>query len=151
MRHTWNLFAQVGSIWLAWIKSNLRRVRSFWIIKISQNYSLGWRKLLKLGELTRQFIRFVGGWKEIFSCSQIGGNLMIFFTLGMVTEQYMMLQVVFEAKVSSVLKEKTQVCKPHRSNSLVSIQSKLPLVDIGEIDRPKGAFTSDKKPGIKFN
>ena len=37
MRHTWNVFAQAGSIWLAWIKSNLRRVRSFWIIKISQN------------------------------------------------------------------------------------------------------------------
>ena len=69
MRHTWNLFAQVGSIWLAWIKSNLRRVRYFWIIKISQNYSLGWRKLLKLRELTKHFIRSEGGWKEIFSCS----------------------------------------------------------------------------------
>jgi hypothetical protein len=68
MRHTWNLFAQAGSIWVAWTKENLLRVRSFWIIKISQKCSWGWRKLLKLRELTRQFIRSVGGWKEIFSC-----------------------------------------------------------------------------------
>ena len=69
MRHTWNLFAQAGSIWVAWIKENLLRVRSFRMIKISQKCSLGWKKLLKLRELTRQFIRSVGGWKEIFSCS----------------------------------------------------------------------------------
>ena len=39
-------------------------------------------------------------------------------------------------KVSSVLKEKSYVWKPLRSNSLLSIQSKLPLTDIGDVDRP---------------
>ena len=37
-----------------------------------------------------------------------------------------------KAKVSSVLKEKSYVWKPLRSISLLSIQSKLPLADIGE-------------------
>ena len=89
--------------------------------------------------------------KNIFLCLDWWHPDDTHYMLGMVTEQYVMLQVVFKAKVSSVLKEKSQVWKPYRSNSLVSIQSKLPLVDIGEIDRPKGAFTPDKKLGIKFN
>ena len=42
-----------------------------------------------------------------------------------------------KAKVSSVLKEKSYVWKPLRSNSLVSIQRKLPLVDIGDIESVK--------------
>jgi hypothetical protein len=71
MRHTWNLFAQAGSIWVAWIKENLLRVRSFWIIKISQKCSLGWRKLLKLRELTRQFIRSVGDGKKYFLVARL--------------------------------------------------------------------------------
>ena len=41
-----------------------------------------------------------------------------------------------KAKVSSVLKEKSYIWKPLRSNSLLSIQSKLPLTDIGDVDRP---------------
>ena len=41
-----------------------------------------------------------------------------------------------KAKVSSVLKEKSYVWKPLRSISLLSIQSKLPLTDIGDVDRP---------------
>ena len=41
-----------------------------------------------------------------------------------------------KAKVSSVLKEKSYLWKPLRSNFLLSIQSKLPLADIGDVDRP---------------
>ena len=37
MRHTWNLFAQASSIWVAWIKENLLRVRSFRMIKSLKN------------------------------------------------------------------------------------------------------------------
>ena len=61
-----------------------------------------------------------------------------------------------KAKVSSVLKEKSYVWMPLRSNSLLSIQSKLPLIDIGDVDRPiwvpvRGAFMPANKPGIKFD
>ena len=41
-----------------------------------------------------------------------------------------------KAKVSNVLKEKSYVWKLLRSNSLLSIQSKLPLAKIGDVDRP---------------
>ena len=57
IRHIWNLFALVGSIWVAWINENLLRGRSFWVTKISIKCSWGWRKLLKLRELITQFIR----------------------------------------------------------------------------------------------
>ena len=36
MGYKWNVFAQVGSILVAWIKENLQRERSFWMTKISQ-------------------------------------------------------------------------------------------------------------------
>ena len=73
----------------------------------------------------------------------------------MVTEQYMMLQVVFKAKVSSVLKEKSYVWKPLRSNCLVSMQSKLPWWTL-ETQKdlfgflPRGALMPAKKPRSKF-
>ena len=57
IRHIWNPFALVGSIWVAWINENLLRGRSFWVTKISIKCSRGWRKLLKLRELITQFIR----------------------------------------------------------------------------------------------
>ena len=53
MKHKWNLFSQVGSIRVAWIKENLLRVRSLRMIKISQKCSLGWRKLLKLKRVNK--------------------------------------------------------------------------------------------------
>ena len=65
-------------------------------------------------------------------------------------------RIGLKAKVSIALKKKSYVQKPLRSNSLLSIQSKLPLADIGDEDRPygflsRGAFMPAKKPGIKFD
>jgi hypothetical protein len=52
-------------------KNNAQRVRSFWIIKISQKCSLGWRELLKLGELTTQFIRSVEDGNKYFLMARL--------------------------------------------------------------------------------
>ena len=81
IRHIWNLFALVGSIWVAWINENLLRGRSFWVTKISIKCSWGWRKLLKLRELITQFIRSsLGDEKKKKNYGWIGGILMTFFT-----------------------------------------------------------------------
>jgi hypothetical protein len=50
-----------GSIWVAWIKENLVKGRSFWKVGISQNHSWSWRKLLKLRDTASEFIMFEVG------------------------------------------------------------------------------------------
>jgi hypothetical protein len=40
MQHIWPLFARSVSIWVAWIKENLLKGRSFWKIGIPQNKEL---------------------------------------------------------------------------------------------------------------
>lgn len=49
----------------AWVKENLLKGRSFWQIKIPQNCTWSWRKILKLKDISRNFIRYRGrGWDE---------------------------------------------------------------------------------------
>lgn len=40
IRHIWNLFAQSGSLWVAWVKMYLLRGRSFGQLKISSSLFL---------------------------------------------------------------------------------------------------------------
>lgn len=48
LQSIWRLFAQSCSIWVAWVKHYLLKGRSFLSIKIHQESSWSWRKLLKL-------------------------------------------------------------------------------------------------------
>lgn len=41
IKHIWKLFTQAGSLWVL-------KGRSFWTVRIPQECSWGWRKLLKL-------------------------------------------------------------------------------------------------------
>ena len=45
LRHIWSLFAHSDSIWVAWVKENLLKKKSFWSIGVSQNCSWNWKKI----------------------------------------------------------------------------------------------------------
>jgi hypothetical protein len=70
MKHIWNLFTQAGSLWVAWIHSELLKGRSFWTVKIPQDCSWGWRKLLKLRHLRVKQIE-VNWWKLVWFTNAI--------------------------------------------------------------------------------
>ncbi|GKV34604.1 hypothetical protein SLEP1_g42967 [Rubroshorea leprosula] len=48
LRFIWMLFTKAGSIWVAWVHAYFLKGKSFWSVKIPNDASWGWRKLLKL-------------------------------------------------------------------------------------------------------
>jgi hypothetical protein len=73
MRHIWNLFAKAGSLWVAWVKEYLLKGKCFWQIRIPQECSWCWRKLLKLRDIARQFCSLRLGVERTFSYDWIIG------------------------------------------------------------------------------
>jgi hypothetical protein len=61
LRHVWSLFARFGSIWVAWVRENLLKGRSFWRVSIPQNCSWSWRKILKLRDIAKNLVKFEVG------------------------------------------------------------------------------------------
>ncbi|XP_059434561.1 uncharacterized protein LOC132167566 [Corylus avellana] len=61
LRHIWSLFARSSSLWVAWIKANFLKHKSFWSVNIPQNCSWCWRKLLRLRDTAMKFLRFEVG------------------------------------------------------------------------------------------
>jgi hypothetical protein len=55
LRHIWNLFSRADSLWVAWVKENWLRGRSFSQIPIPQSCSWCWKQLLKLRNLAKRF------------------------------------------------------------------------------------------------
>jgi hypothetical protein len=67
MSHIWNLFVKAGSFWVAWVKENLLKGKSFWQVSIPQICTWSWRKLLKLRDEAKHFLSFdVGNGKNIY-------------------------------------------------------------------------------------
>jgi hypothetical protein len=73
LRHIWSLFAKSGSIWVAWVKTNLLKKKSFWSVSIPQNCSWSWKKILKLRDIAKRFLRF-----------EVGNGDNIHFVVGLV-------------------------------------------------------------------
>jgi hypothetical protein len=67
LSHIWSLFTKAGSLWVAWINLNWLKGRSLWQVQVPQSCSLSWKKLLKIREIAKTFIRFqVGDGSRIF-------------------------------------------------------------------------------------
>lgn len=54
----WRLFTQDISLWVCWTRWYLLRFSSFWDVRDDTKDSWIWRKLLKLCDLSYQFLRF---------------------------------------------------------------------------------------------
>jgi hypothetical protein len=125
LRHIWNLFARSGSLWVAWIKENFLKKRSFWNVNIPQNCSWCWRKLLKLRDIAKKFLRFeVGDGKNIHLWMDF------WHPDGILLEKYGFRAVYdaqssVEARLSSVIHDGEWFWRPARSEALVDIQSRL--------------------------
>jgi hypothetical protein len=145
VKHIWNLFIQAGSLWVAWVSSELLKGRSFWIVKIPQDCSLGWRKLLKLRSEARRLLSFVVG---------DGSNIFLWHDSwhpnGVLYQEYGHMIVYdaassINAKVSSVLHNHEWCWRPARSEILVDIQSKLSLVQLGDSNKAIWLLNSSGK------
>ncbi|GKA88788.1 hypothetical protein Tco_0810552 [Tanacetum coccineum] len=58
--HVWKLLTLKESLWVKWIHEYKLKGRNFWDIPLRGNMSWGWRKILKLRPIVRNFI-----WKKI--------------------------------------------------------------------------------------
>jgi hypothetical protein len=121
MRHIWSLFAKPKSIWVAWIQMYLLKWRSFWNVKLPQDCSWTWRKLLRIQNLARDFLKFEVGdghgihlWHEYWHPC---GPLLESFSFRVIYDS----QSSIDAKVASVLKNGNWHWKPARFEELVTI------------------------------
>jgi hypothetical protein len=148
LRHIWSLFARSGSLWVAWIKENFLKKRSFWSVSIPQNCSWCWRKLLKLRDIAKKFLRFeVGDGKNIHLWMDF------WHPAGILLEKYGFRAVYdaqssVEARLSSVIHDGEWFWRPARSEALVDIQTRLTEIKLGHCDNPiwiasrKGIYVS---------
>ncbi|XP_059440872.1 uncharacterized protein LOC132173392 [Corylus avellana] len=143
LRHIWSIFARSGSIWVAWVRENLLKRKSFWSVGIPQNCSWSWRKILKLRSIAKRFLKF-----EVGHGDSIHMWLDLWHPAGVLIEQYGF-RVVYdaqsniEAKLSSVICNGDWFWRPARSEALVDIQARLSEVCLGQCDKP--VWTASKK------
>ncbi|XP_059436036.1 uncharacterized protein LOC132168952 [Corylus avellana] len=145
LRHIWSIFARSGSIWVAWVRENLLKRKSFWSVGISQNSSWSWRKILKLRDIAKRFLKF-----EIGNGDNIHMWLDLWYPAGILIEQYGF-RVVYdaqsniEAKLSSVICNGDWFWRPGRSEALVDIQARLSEACLSQCDKP---IWLDSKKGV---
>ena len=52
--HIWDLFIDAGSLWVAWVHTYLLQGKSFRNVQIPNSCSWGWRKILKVRDLSKK-------------------------------------------------------------------------------------------------
>jgi hypothetical protein len=128
---------------VAWVKENFLKRRSFWSVGIPQNCFWSWRKILKLRDIAKRFLKF-----EVGNEDNIHMWLDLWHPASVLIEQYGF-RVVYnaqsniEAKISSVICNGEWFWRPARSEALVEIQVKLSEVCLGQCDNP--VWTISKK------
>jgi hypothetical protein len=147
-RHVWTLFVCAGSIWVAWIQAYMLKGRSFWSVSIPQSCSWCWRKILKLRGIAKNFIKF-----EVRDGKMIHLWQDTWHPLGVLYERFGS-RVIYDAhsrldsRLDTVLSNGIWCWNPARSKELVDIQSRLPEVQLGSVDKPvwtiarKGSYES---------
>lgn len=57
LKHVWNLFANAGSLWVAWVNSNVFGRKGYWLTQITNRYSPTIKSMLKLKPNVRDYMR----------------------------------------------------------------------------------------------
>jgi hypothetical protein len=134
--HIWNLFAQAGSLWVAWVETNWLKGRNFWQIPILNSCSWSWKKLLNLREIAKNFIWFnVGDGSRIFLWYDQwhpDGCLLDKFGFRAIYDAISHVG----ARVSSINCDGDWYWPFARSDSIVQIQNRLPEIQLGGADLP---------------
>ena len=137
MRHIWSLFAKAGSLWVAWVKENLLKGKSFWQVSILQICTWSWRKLLMLRDEAKHFISFNVG---------DGKNIYLWFDAwhpdGMLYEKYghrviYDVHIKLKARLDPIIQNGQWYWLAACSDHLSNIQSRLCMIPIGDEDKPK--------------
>jgi hypothetical protein len=109
--------------------------RSFWQVSIPQNASWCWRKIIKLRDIARGFIRYkVGDGRKIFLWYDN------WHPAGCLINVYEQI-TVYDAghgigpKLDSIIKNGFGYWPSARSDAIVAIQSRLPEVELGGLDQ----------------
>jgi len=140
LKHIWNLFSQAGSLWVAWVRQNWLKGRSFWHIPLPKACSWSWKRILKLRDVAKEFLSFkVGKCHDIslwFDAWHPAGRLVDTYGFRIVYDS----GIGIDAKLSAVLQNGNWIWSPARSEVLVNIQSQLPGIAIGTEDVPLWKF-----------
>jgi len=136
LNHVWNLFSKAGSLWVAWTEANWLKGRSFWTVPIPTSCSWSWKKILKLRDIAKSFIRFkVGRGNKVFLWLDNwhpAGCLLDKYGYRIVHDSGFPLH----AKLDVIMKNGAWFWPYARSDDLVEIQSQLHTVEVGDADEP---------------
>ncbi|XP_059436288.1 uncharacterized protein LOC132169238 [Corylus avellana] len=125
-----------GSLWVAWVKENLLKRKSFWSVSIPQNCSWDWRKILRLRDIAKRILKFeVGNGENIFLWLDSWHPSRILFEVFGHRVVYDAHSSV-EAKLSSVILNGDWFWRPARFEVLVEIQARLHEISFGPYDKP---------------
>jgi hypothetical protein len=118
------------------VKINLLKKKSFWSVGIPQNCSWSWRKILKLRDIAKRFLRF-----EVGNGDNIHMWLDWWHPARILIEQYGFRTVYYvhsriEAKLSSIICNGEWVWRPARLDDLVEIQARFPKDKLVICDKP---------------
>lgn len=122
-RLVWCIFAVTESLWIAWVNRYHLKNESFWTVKIQQGISWTWRKLLRLRDKCRAFIKYqVGNGNKIFMWHDNWhplGPLLLKFPHRLIYDTASSTQ----AKLSSVIAGSSWSWPAARSDHAVEVQS----------------------------
>jgi len=127
-------------------KGKIYGLKSLWQVSIPNDCSWCWKKLLKLRDIAKQFLSFkVGSGSQIFFWHDKWhptGYLLDCFGFCAVHDS----SIPLDAKVSKIIKGGDWYWPFARSNTIVEIQSRLPVILIGGEDlavwhSPNGAYS----------
>ncbi|XP_010524744.1 PREDICTED: uncharacterized protein LOC104802714 [Tarenaya hassleriana] len=147
LRLIWLLFSQTDSLWVDWIQENAIRKHGFWDTPVTTNVSYTFRKLLKLRDLARKFIRVKlgDGRKASFwfdSWTDLGPLITFVGDMGP-----RLLQTSRQACVHDATTNRSWRLPPARSERVLELQMRMSTIDPPAEDEGEDEYLWRQKSG----